>query len=175
LKLISFFYFSVYNIVKRTVPHKEPKKTAIGDISAALNFFIVPITLIGLFQTELWLSVIRYWSPDFVEPSKYNLFSPAAVLMLLTWFFVKKSLNWYFSKPNCMQKLDAYYGPKKAGEIVNTYDNHGRFLIAFFSLGGFITVLLYIWKGLTGLLLILGFLLLYEFWIRYEFQWRIKH
>ena len=161
--------------VKREFPEKDPHKSALSDISWALSYFVVPISFILLLQQDFWLSVMQLWNPKLIEVSKYNLFSPAAFIMFLIWYLLKKGLNLYYSKQRTLESLELYFNQKTNQISKKTYDNHGRFLIAFFSLGGVGSVILYFWKGLLGLLPIFLFLFLYECWVRYEFQWKNRN
>lgn len=175
MKLFNFIYFTVYRIVRKSAPHKNPNRAAVSDIAAALNCFLVPVLFIVLFNIDIWVKIIKLWDPSLAEPSKYNLLSPAAVVLFFVWFFTKRILLYIYSRSIALTDLERYFGLKGEDTSNLKYHNHARFLLVFFMLGGIGSVLLYFWKGLLGLLPIFLFLFLYECWVRYEFQWKKRN
>ncbi|MBQ4864814.1 hypothetical protein J8L98_24320 [Pseudoalteromonas sp. MMG013] len=171
MKIFTFYYYFSYLFMIREFPGKDPHKGALSDISFPLGVFFTALTLFFLVESNLWWHILNTWDPSIVEPSRYNPFAPSAIISLLGWFASRKILNWYFSRRGCLDSLRQYYLPY--GEVVKTYDTQGRLLFFFFSFVGFSAFLLYVWKGVYGLLIIALFFAWIELWVRYEFDWSV--
>ncbi len=89
------------------------------------------------------------------------------------WYLSAKILNWYFKRPEVLEKLRAYYLPY--GDDTRTYDTQGRLLIIFFYLSGFFNLILFFTYGIFGLIPLIVSLVAFEMWVRYEFEWKVNN
>lgn len=171
MKIFTFYYYFTYLLVLREFPDENPHRQTLKSISLPLGIFFTALTLFFLVESNLWWHIQSMWDPSLVEPSRYNPFAPSAIISLLGWFASSKILNWYFTRCDCLDNLKQYYLPH--GEINRRYDTQARLLFFFFSFVGFGAFLLYVWKGVYGLLIIALLFAWIELWIRYEFEWSV--
>jgi hypothetical protein len=146
MKTFSFLYFYIFKIIKKEFSNKDTHSTTISDISMPVGVFFGVLTLVVLAESNIWWHIMRIWDPELAKSSKYNPFSPASILGLVMWYLSAKILNWYFKRPEVLEKLRAYYLPY--GDDTRTYDTQGRLLIIFFYLAGFFSLILFFTYGI---------------------------
>ncbi|MFD2167056.1 hypothetical protein ACFSJY_12415 [Thalassotalea euphylliae] len=168
MKILTFFYYTGFEIFKKNSPQKEPHREALKDITFPLAIFFTVLSLLVFFVTGLWAYILSIWHPEYVKGGKYNPLAPSSVLFLICWFVTAKTLKLYFQSIPIQTEILAYY--RSGNRQSNKYETHGRLLWVYFLAAPIITGMLGYYFGLYGLTPLVLSLIAIEVWIRKEFK-----
>lgn len=168
MKLFTFYYYSIFEIMVRGFPDEDPHRLTLKDTSFPIALCFTMLFMLFAFKTELWFYVISIWDPDYARGGKYNPLSPSSILFLICWFVTAKVTKLYLQRSSVQTEMLAYY---RIDNIhTNKYDIHGRLLTVFLFLAPLLTGGLGLYFGWYSAIPLILSIITIEIWIRKEFE-----
>ncbi|ACA86925.1 hypothetical protein [Shewanella woodyi] len=132
MKSLDFAFLCSFIRAKHYAPEENPYRLALKQLNFPLAFFLCFVTWLTLMQLGLMDKVNSYWPQKYVEPSKFNFFSPVTFILIPLWYGVYRFTKTYFLRESKQKEIRAYFKVKSI-EQVPKFINVFWFLYLFSS------------------------------------------
>jgi len=148
-------------------PDKDPHKQVISDIYVPMGCYFVIIFLIVYIEYGSIIPEYMFESAPGKVGNKYDP-SPLIIIALISVFFIRKVLGWWFNRAKYLKTIFAYYVPLDSDTPI--YRKLSVCLLIYFMISPIFHLILYLTYGLQGLLPLALFHLILEIWILFQFN-----